>query len=86
MEFSYFSTENRAVCRLASQASDVSVASVLAGEKLERVKRFQQKAVRAKVVIVLITKDYTGSKTSEQQVISRSFYQKLLASASLSLS
>ncbi|XP_040354562.2 uncharacterized protein LOC8051511 isoform X2 [Ixodes scapularis] len=60
--------ENRAVCRLASQASDVSVASVLAGEKLERVKRFQQKAVRAKVVIVLITKDYTGSKTSEQQV------------------
>lgn len=46
----------------------MSVASVLAGEKLERVKRFQQKAVRAKVVIVLITKDYTGSKTSEQQV------------------
>ncbi|CAN7990871.1 unnamed protein product, partial [Ixodes hexagonus] len=67
-EFFYLSAENRAVCRLASQASDVSVASVLAGEKLERVKRFQQKAVRAKVVIVLITKDYTGSKTSEQQV------------------
>lgn len=64
----YSASENRSVCRLTSQASDVSVASVLAGEKLERVKRFQQKAVQAKVVIVLITKEYTTSRTSEQQV------------------
>lgn len=56
------------VCRLPSQMSDVSVASVLAGEKLERVKRFQQMAVRANVVVVLITKEYINSKTSHQQV------------------
>ncbi|XP_064465723.1 uncharacterized protein LOC135377314 isoform X1 [Ornithodoros turicata] len=56
------------VCRLPSQMSDVSVASVLGGEKLERVKRFQQMAVRANVVVVLISKEYINSKTSQQQV------------------
>ncbi|KAH8020089.1 hypothetical protein HPB51_024171 [Rhipicephalus microplus] len=64
----YSVTEGRSVCRLTSQASDASVVSMLAGEKLEKLTRFQQKAVQAKVVIVLITKEFTASRTSEQQV------------------
>ncbi|XP_077501894.1 uncharacterized protein LOC144112932 isoform X1 [Amblyomma americanum] len=64
----YSATEGRSVCRLTSQASDASVVSMLAGEKLEKLTRFQQKAVQAKVVIVLITKEFTASRTSEQQV------------------
>ncbi|XP_022235190.1 uncharacterized protein LOC111083173, partial [Limulus polyphemus] len=60
--------EKRPLVRMISQISDTSQGSVLTPEKMERLKMFQQQVNQAGVVIVIVSKEYTSSKTSQQQV------------------
>ncbi|XP_076364339.1 uncharacterized protein LOC143253817 [Tachypleus tridentatus] len=60
--------EKKPLVRMISQISDTSQGSVLTPEKMERLKMFQQQVNQAGVVIVIVSKEYTSSKTSQQQV------------------
>ncbi|XP_076331540.1 uncharacterized protein LOC143236824 isoform X5 [Tachypleus tridentatus] len=60
--------EKKPLVRMISQISNISQGSALTPEKIERLKAFRQQAHQAGVVVVVVSREYTKSKTSQQQV------------------
>lgn len=58
--------ERKRISRLISQSSDISQLNTLTPEKMERLKRFQDKVTSAEVVIVLVSSAYFTSRTSQK--------------------